>query len=309
MIKSKSRFRAEYLLMLLVTFSWAIGFPLTRIIIQDVHPFQIATVALGIAFISLSIFLIASRKIKQIARLPGPVILISLGLGVIGFFLYHTLSFSALARIPASMNAILVSTNVVFIALFAALILKERIMPASIIGIVLALFGVVLVTFNRGFTLEGGAGSIDLLGCLFSILAAILFALYSVIGKKVLVSSDPLIITALSLFSGATLLAILTAATVGFEEVAKADIKTLLILVFIGLSNGIAYPLWFTCLKRLPAAHVSIYIYLMPVFAIILSLIIINERFSWLFWVGGALILGGIIITNRFSSTRSDKNR
>jgi drug/metabolite transporter (DMT)-like permease len=207
------------------------------------------------------------------------------------------------------MNAILVSTNVVFIAIFAALILKERVMPASIIGIALALFGVVLVTFNRGFTLEGGEGSINLLGCLFSVLAAILFALYSVFGKKVLVSNDPLIINALSLFSGAALLAIMTSATVGFAEVVSADWKTLLILIFIGLSNGIAYPLWFTCLKRVPATHVSIYIYLMPVFAIILSLIIINERFSWLFWVGGALILGGIVITNRFASVKPIKNK
>jgi drug/metabolite transporter (DMT)-like permease len=293
--------------MLLVTFSWAIGFPLTRIIVQNIHPFQIATIALGIAFISIFIFLIVSGKIKKVFKIPPRVILISLGLGVLGFFLYHTLAFSALARIPASMNAILVSTNVAFIAIFAALILKEHIAPASIIGIALALCGVVLVTFNRGFTLEGGAESIDLLGCLFSILAAMLFALYSVLGKKVLVLNDPIIITAISLLSGTVLLAILTSATVGFKEVVHSDWKTLLILFFIGLSNGIAYPLWFTCLKRLPAAHVSIYIYLMPVFAIILSLIIIDERFSWLFWVGGALILAGIVITNRFASARPDR--
>ena len=44
-----------------------------------------------------------------------------------------------------------------------------------------------------------------------------------------------------------------------------------------------------------PASHASIYTYLTPVFAVILSLIILHERFSWLFWVGGALISGGII--------------
>ncbi len=306
MNKEKSGIRIEYFLMLIVTFSWAIGFPLTRIIVKDLHPFQIATLALGIAFVSLFIFLVGSRRIKEIVKLSPRIIMTSLGLGVLGFFLYHTLAFSALARIPASMNAILVSTNVVFIALLAAIMLKERITPASIIGIAIALCGVVFVTFNRGFTIEGGAGGIDLIGCLFSIMAAFLFALYSVLGKKVLISSDPLIVTVISLFSGAALLAILTSVTVGFSEVIQSDWRTLLILIFIGLSNGIAYPLWFTCLKRLPAAHVSIYIYLMPVFAIILSLIIINERFSWLFWVGAALILGGIMITNRYPSVRSN---
>ena len=80
-------------------------------------------------------------------------------------------------------------TSVVFIALFAALILKERIKPVQIIGIALALCGVVFVTFNTGFSFGEGEQRFDLLGFSFSILAAISFALYSVIGKR---SSRPM---------------------------------------------------------------------------------------------------------------------
>jgi drug/metabolite transporter (DMT)-like permease len=204
------------------------------------------------------------------------------------------------------MNAVLVSSNVIFIALLAALILKERIMPTRIIGIAIALCGVVLVTFNMGFSFGEEAGGIDLLGCLFSLMAALSFAIYSVVGKKVLTSNDPLIVVTLALFSGAVMLTILTAATVGFSEVVSAGWSTFLLMVFLGLTMiGIAYPLWFTCLKKLSASHVSIYIYLTPVFAVILSLIILHERFSWLFWVGGVFILGGIIITNKFASGKS----
>ena len=77
-------------------------------------------------------------------------------------------------------------------------------------------------------------------------------------------------------------------------------------MVFLGLTMiGISYPLWFICLKKLPASHVSIYTYITPVFAFILSLIILDERFSWLFWVGAVLIIGGLIITNRFASAKS----
>ena len=107
------------------------------------------------------------------------------------------------------------------------------------------------------------------------------------------------------------MLTILTAATVGFSEVLLAGWPTILLMVFLGLTMiSIAYPLWFICLKRFPASQISIYIYLTPVFAVILSLIILHERFSWLFWVGGVLILGGIIIANKFasdSSTPQDK--
>ncbi len=297
----KSPVRIEYFLMVIVCFFWAIGHPLGRMIAQSVHPFQIGALTLNTGFIGLLIYLIASKKIKKIFRLPLRDILISLGLGVFGFFFYQILTFSALERIPASINAVLISNNVVFIAILAAIILKERISPASIIGIALAISGVVFVTFNQGFSLA--EGNIDLIGFSFSLLAALSFALYSVIGKRILATNDPLIISAIALFSGAVLLSILTASTVGFSQAFTAGWQTVSILLLLGLTMiGIAYPLWFTCLKKLPASHVSIYIYLTPVFAVILSLIILRERFSWLFWIGGALILGGIIITNRFSS-------
>lgn len=301
MVKAKSNIRIEYFLMLIVSFFWAIGHPLGRIIVQSVHPFQLGTVTLVTGFLGLLIFLIVSGRIRGIVKLSLQDVLISLGLGVFGFFFYQILTFSALARIPASMNAVLISTNVVFLAILAALILKERIIPARIAGIILALLGVVLVTFNTGFSFGEGALGIDALGCSFSLMAAFSGALYSVIGKKILASNDPLIIVAIALFSGTVMLTILTSATVGFSEIITAGWSTFLIMVFLGLTMiGVAYPLWFVCLKKLSVMQVSIYIYLTPVFAVILSFIILHERFSWLFWVGGMLILGGIIITNKF---------
>jgi drug/metabolite transporter (DMT)-like permease len=303
MTEKKKGLRIEYFLMLIVSFFWAIGHPLGRILLQKVHPLQLGTVTLVSGFIGLLVFLTASGKVRQVFKLSLRDALISMGLGVFGFFLYQILTFSALSRIPASMNAVLVSSNVVFIALLAALILKERVGPIRIIGMILAVCGVVLVTFNKGFSIGDGGGSIDLLGCSFSLLAALSAALYSVIGKKVLVTNDPLIVAALAIFSGAVLLTILTAVTVGFSEVYQAGWATILLMVFLGITMiGIAYPLWFVCLKRFPASQISIYIYLTPVFAVILSLIILHERFSWLFWAGGAFILGGIIITNLFAS-------
>ena len=97
----------------------------------------------------------------------------SLALGVLGFAAYQILTFSALARIPASMNAVLVSSNVVLIAdaLRARAQGKNRV-AARAAGILIALAGVMLVTFNRGFTLGRG---IDLPGCAFSLLAALSF--------------------------------------------------------------------------------------------------------------------------------------
>jgi drug/metabolite transporter (DMT)-like permease len=303
----KNSFKIEYFLVLICSFFWALAHPLGRIILQkNIHPFQLGTITLSTGFIGLLIFLIASGRIKKIVKFSFRDITISLGLGIFGFFLYQILTFSALARIPASINAMLVSSNVVFIAILAALILKEKIMGTRIIGIILALCGVVLITFNTGFSFEGGAQSIDLIGYSYSLMAALSFALYTVIGKRVITSNDPLIVTLLALFSGAVMLAILSGATIGFSDIIIVGWPTFLLMIFLGLTYiGIAYPIWFTFLKKLPASHASVYIYITPIFAVILSFLILNERFSWLFWLGGILIIGGIIIINKSAANKS----
>jgi drug/metabolite transporter (DMT)-like permease len=290
------RFGREYLAMLLVALFWALGHPLGKIILREVHPLQLASVNLVVGLASILAYLLASGRIRGLSRMSGRDLAGSLALGVLGFFVYQICSFSALARIPASVNALLISTNVVFIVLLSAVVLKEPISWQRMLGILVALGGVVLVTLNAGLALRG---RMNLQGCLYSLAAALSFALYTVFGKRILQHNDPLLVATLALFSGAVALSALCAGTAGFRSLYSASTQVLVLLLVLGLTmTGISYPLWFSCLKRLPASHVSLYIYLIPIFAVVLSVIILQERFSWPFWIGGALVLAGIIGAN-----------
>ena len=300
------RFRIEYLLMPIATFFWALGHPLGRIILEEVHPFQLGSVTLTVGFFCLLVYCAVTGRIRSLVKLPKKDLLVSLLLGILGFFLYQIFTFSALQRIPASMNAILISTNVILIMLFSTLLLSERIGGHRVLGIVLAAAGVVFVIFNRGFTLEGRVG---LLGCLFSICAAVVFSLYSVFGKRILEENDPIMIVMLALLSGAVLLVILTTLTVGMGGLVHTGSYRWVLMLILGVGMiGVGYPIWFFCLKRLPASQISIFIYTTPMFAVILSLIILRERFSWLFWIGCVLILGGIVTVTTFSN-RTEKEK
>jgi drug/metabolite transporter (DMT)-like permease len=299
MEKKGRAFRVEYLFMLIAALFWALGHPFGKIALREVHPFQLGAFNLIAGFFSLLIFLAVTGRLKEIFKLPGRDLFSSLFLGVFGFFLYQIMTFSALSRIPASMNAVLVSTNVVFIVIFSAIFLKERIQLYKIAGIVLAFAGVLFVTFNTGFSIES---NVNLIGCLFSICAVISFTLYAIFGKHVLSRNDPLIVSTLAIFSGAVLLTLMTLFTQGFQTLGSASVQTWAIMIMLGVTMiGTSYPLYFTCLKRMPASHVSIYIYMTPVFAVILSLVILKERFSWLFWLGTVLVLSGIVIASFFS--------
>ncbi len=287
--------------MIIATFFWALGHPLGRIIVRKIHPFQLGSVTLTTGFISIIIYMTFTGRLKSIFKLSVYDFLLSLLLGVFGFFLYQIFTFSALARIPASMNAILVATNVIFIALLAPIFLKEKISIYRTLGIPIAMAGAAFVIFNRGFTLDQ---NVALIGCLFSIFAAMTFALYSIFAKRILSRNDPIVVVAIALFSGAVLLIILSSFTVGLQPLLFSGARIWLLMVLLGCGMiGVSYPIWFACLKRMEATHISIYIYMTPVFAVILSLAILKETFLWPFWIGSALIIGGIIISNLSAST------
>jgi drug/metabolite transporter (DMT)-like permease len=203
------------------------------------------------------------------------------------------------------MNAVLLSTSVIFTVIFAVVFLKEKISLFNILGILIAFGGVFLVTFNRGIN---AGDQVSLKGCVFSILAAIFTSLYTVLGKKILARNNPLIVSSVAVFSGALVLTLLTNFTVGFGLLTSMDIKIWALTIVTGVSLiGIAFPLLYKCLKTMPASWVSIYLYLVPVFGVILSFVILRERFSWVFWLGFLLILSGIIISNLLVKNKKNK--
>ena len=111
--------------------------------------------------------------------------------------------------------------------------------------------------------------------------------------------NDPLIVTSLALFAGALLLGVVTAGAVGLSSLARAGAQAWWLMLLLGISMiGFAYPAWFETLKRLPASRASVFVYLTPVFAVILSFLILDERFSWMFYVGGVLVLGGVALSS-----------
>jgi drug/metabolite transporter (DMT)-like permease len=285
------------LYLLLFAFFGALGHPLGRIVVGKVHPFQLGSLSLAIGFFCILLYLSAAGRLGLFFTLPPKTVLYSFGLGFIGFFLFYICSFSALARIPASMNALVISTTVGFTALFAAFFLGERLTLPKAAGIALAFGGVVLIALNRGFlgSWNAGAPAMRPLGMAFALAGAVVNALYSVFGKKMLRDNDPLVLTSLALFSGAALLTVFTVLTVGYGSLSGAGAGTWALIVLIGATLfGVSYPLFFLAMKTMPAAKASLSMYLIPVFAVLLSFALLGERFSWPFYAGFAATMGGI---------------
>jgi drug/metabolite transporter (DMT)-like permease len=70
-------------------------------------------------------------------------------------------------------------------------------------------------------------------------------------------------------------------------------------LVTTGIALVLAYTLWFRGLRVLQPTQVAIYIYMVPVFGVVGSWLLLGESITIFLLLGGATILAGVVLTNR----------
>lgn len=290
--------RKEYLILVAVAFVWGSGHPIGKIILREIHPIQLSMLSAILTSAALIPIIAYTKRGDAFKGLKFKGFALSALAGGIMFFIYPILSFSALKLIPASVNAILVSTSTIFVAIIAMAALKEKLNLPSYIGIALAFVGVPLVV------LSSGGGTIDIkyisfFGSSLAIIGAIASASYTVIGRSMMSKYDALTVTLMASLSGAALQIVSTALLIGFKEIASASLITIILVLYWGIFSGLGYFFFYRCLEKLEAARASSFIYFSPVFAVLLSILILDEKISILLIIGMALIFAGVKLAQK----------
>lgn len=196
----------------------------------------------------------------------------------------------------ASLTAIIVSSNPIFVAIFARIILKEKMNIYRIFGIAASLIGVILIISAKSDvqTISRNPN----LGIIFACLASITFAFYTVISKKYVKKYGNLTTNTIAFFMGSIVLSIISV-IFGMKLTFEPSLKNLLAIGYLGIFvSGIAYILFFEGLKRVPTAVGSMFFFLKPVIAPILAYFIFRERINGIQIFGIFVIIAGINIEN-----------
>jgi drug/metabolite transporter (DMT)-like permease len=83
------------------------------------------------------------------------------------------------------------------------------------------------------------------------------------------------------------------------KQVSNLSIKGWFALIFLGVfSTVIGYVIWYVALERKTAGEISIYLYLIPVLSTIISYFLVNEEITYMFVLGGFLVISGLAIVN-----------
>ena len=223
--------------------------------------------------------------------------LLLVGASLTGGSVYFLAENTALTLSYASNVSLIVCTAPLLTAIVVRLFYRSyRLSTQFVIGSLVALAGVALVVFNGHFVLQ-----LNPLGDMLSFAAALLWAFYSLIIKRLNGKYSTAFITRKIFFYGLiSLLPMFAVEPLHFEPKVLVSPAVLGNLLFLGVvASMLCYMVWNVVLKHLGTVRASNYIYFNPVVTILASAAVLSEPLTPIFLIGAALVLGGVYVADR----------
>lgn len=193
----------------------------------------------------------------------------------------------------ASISAILVSSNPMFVVIFAYFILRERITLTQFFGLLAGLVGIGLLIFGEGDLAAGKYPNLSL-SIALALAAALVFGLYAVLTKQSVARHGNIITNCVSFLGGSVLLFGYNALA-GEQMLIRLNWQNALVMAHLGIIvTGIAYLFFFEGMKKLGANTASFYFFLKPVIASLLAVFILREALSTLQVIAILVIIAGL---------------
>ena len=301
-MKSKSSGAArlsDYIIVLATVTIWGASFASTKYALAQAEP---SLILLMRFFFAVPVLAVGCR-FEGTLRLPAREELPSLlFMGFQGIFFHQGIQAVAMKTAGAGNSNWMMVASPALVAVLGWIFLKEKITRTGAAGLLLAAAGVALV-LARG-TVNGTAesssfGSVGDYIMLFSVLN---WAVFLIISRKYLRASLP---PAFSIFWElvfAFFYALAASFAVGthFSLIAAFSLQTWLSIIFLGaLSSGLAYLFWYKALSVFPVAKLVIFQFLQPIAGMVISYLLIGERYTLWLAAGAVMIIWGICLVNK----------
>ncbi|ROS88577.1 EamA family transporter [uncultured Duncaniella sp.] len=270
---------------------WGVTFVSTKVLIgQGLTPLQIFVYRFALAYVCM---LPLMRRLW--ANSLKDEICLALG-GLSGGSLYFLTENTALGITFASNVSLLICTAPIFTIILDRIIWKTPLRKSLLGGSLIALVGVAVVIINGNLEFK-----ISPLGDFLTIVAAILWAIYSIIVRKLSRTYDTFFISRKVFFYGVvSVLPLFIASTSPAELSLLGRSAVWSNIMFLGImASMLCYMMWNVSVKALGADKASNYIYVNPLVTIIASAIFLGEPLTVFTFIGAATIIGGVFIAER----------
>ncbi|KAA3654296.1 MAG: hypothetical protein DWQ10_17915 [Calditrichaeota bacterium] len=272
-------------LIIIAIFFWASSFVGVRATLVEYDPTEIAVLRFVIS--SIALFIIAIPNQINVPDKKSIFSFLSLGfvLAANHIFLNY-----GVRTITAGETTFIVSTSQLFQVVLAFLFLNEKISARFLAGMSLCLIGITIIAFQNSIGLSLNAGIV------FVLLAAITNAMYFILQKPLLKKYKPIDVISYAIWIATFIM--LPFGDNAIKAISTASINSTLVVIYIGIAAVIANLCWSSVLSKIEASKAAIFLYSVPVMTIIIGFLWLDELPSFVSCLGGAIILGGVFMSN-----------
>ncbi len=287
---------ADYVRLVTVPAIWGGTFVAGKIVVGSITPLMGSFARYLVACVAL----LAAAFVLEggLPRLSGRQWLATFALGLVGVFAYNLFFMGSLTKLPASRAALIIALNPAITMAISAVAFKERLSARRWAGVLLALFGVAIVVSRGDFSslANGGVG----VGELYMFAAVTSWALYTILGRKVLGGLSPLAATNYAALWGTLLLGAVAAPHFDTLHPAQFDWRIVVSLLYLGVvGTALAFVWYYMSVKKVGASSTSIFNNLVPVFGVAISVLLLGESLLPSMLIGGGITIGGVMMVSR----------
>lgn len=270
---------------------WGGMYVVSKVVLEVIPPFALLTLRLLLGILALGMVL---RIRKESVTLSLREIVLSLGVGVLGYGISLGFQFTGTKFSTASNGALITSATPAFVVLFAYLLLREKITARRLVALVISTFGVFAVIDPRTAELSPSLFA----GNLLLFFAGLTWALYSVLVRMTSSKLDLLASSTLMLVGGLPSSMALGLIELRSQEIGNITPGIVWGILFLGIiSTAIAMYLWNYAFAKLPASLASLTFFAQPLVGTLLGWLLLGETITPLFLAGGVMIGIGILIS------------
>ncbi len=188
-------------------------------------------------------------------------------------------------------------------ALLGWFLLKEKPGWIKTSGILIAFLGV-LVVVSKGQFDSISIGKFGAPGDVLILISAVNWAVFSAISRRGLKSLPASLMMFYVMCLGWLFTTILFLTTSGFAEIGNLTVNGWMGIAFLGVfCSSLAYIAWYDALKALTTAEAGAFLYIEPLVAVVVAFLVLGEAITPASLLGGAIILFGVWLVNRPSSS------
>lgn len=271
---------------------WGTTFISTKVLLQDFTPIEILFYRFLIGYIVLSVL---SRRMLPIGNHRQELTMFAAGF--CGICLYYLLENIALTYTLASNVGVIISIAPFFTALITHFFMREEgsLQLSFFIGFIVAMVGICMMSFQDSF-------AINPLGDMLAILAAFVWACYSVLTRKISGFGYPVLQTTKRIFFYGLLCMLPCLVLFDFQWELTRFLNPIDVgnIVFLGIgASALCFVTWNSAVQILGAVKTSVYIYAVPVITIVTSFLILQETVTLQAGIGTIFTLAGLWISER----------